>query len=269
MRHYPPGHPDHVCISFGVPPTYAEAVRMTMRAIVKFWWLLVAFPSMCRLQARMVRRGTAPLYAVLQAGDGHVSSWTTALRRDLAWLHKAETCGDFYDFSDPHNGDCSDWVTFARDKPAQWKTRVKRAAKISILSLEAFQVSGFPVQPAEMLSCADCGKVCRGMGDLRAYQFRVHGKRCESRFFAFGSVCRWCMTDFRTRPRLIMHFRKCPACADGMRMYGMSTLGPEEMDELDAADRILAANMKRQGRALFDAASEPVHSVRVAMNEDG
>ena len=60
------------------------------------------------------------------------------------------------------------------------------------------------------------------------------------------------MTDFRSRPRL----------------NGMSTLGLEAMDELDAADRILAANMKRQGRALFDA-SEPVHSVRVAMNEDG
>ena len=29
--------------------------------------------------ARLVRRGTAPLFAVLQAGDGQVSSWTTAL----------------------------------------------------------------------------------------------------------------------------------------------------------------------------------------------
>ena len=208
-------------------------------------------------------------FAVLQAGDGHVSSWTTALRKDLVWLHKVETCGDFYDFSDPHNGDCNDWVTFARDKPAQWKTRVKRALKMSSLSLEVFPVSGFPVQPAEMLSCADLGKVCRGMGGLRAHQFRVHGKRCESRLFAFGSVCRWRMTDFRTRPRLIVHFRKCPACVDGMRLYGMSTLGPEEMDELDAADRILAADMKRQGRALFDAASEPAQSVRVAMNEEG
>ena len=141
---------------------------------------------------------------------------------------------------------------------------MKRAAKMSILSLEAFPVSGFPVQPAELVSCADCGKVCRGMGGLRA-----HGKRCESRLFAFGSVCRWCMTDFRTRPRLIVHFRKCPARVEGMRMYGTSTLGPEEMDELDAADRILAAHMKRQGRALFDAASEPAHSVRVAMNEEG
>ena len=77
------------------------------------------------------------------------------------------------------------------------------------------------------------------------------------------------MTDFRTRPRLIVHFRKCPTCIEGMREYGMSTLGPEEMAELDAADRILAANRKRQGRAFFDAASEPAHSVRVAMDEDG
>ena len=36
------------------------------------------------------------------------------------------------------------------------------------------------------------------------------------------------------------------------------------MDEVDAADQILAANMKRQGRALF----EPALSVRVAMNGD-
>ena len=75
--------------------------------------------------------------------------------RNLAWLYKVETSSDLCDFSDPQNGDCSDWVTFASDKPAQWKTRVKRAAKMSILSLEALPVSGLLVQPAEMLSwCA-------------------------------------------------------------------------------------------------------------------
>ena len=51
------------------------------------------------------------------------------------------------------DGDCSEWVVFARDKLAQWKTRVKRAAKTSILPVEAFPVSGFAVQPAEMLTC--------------------------------------------------------------------------------------------------------------------
>ena len=214
---------------------------------------------------RLVRWGTAPLFAVLQAGDGQVTSWTTTVRRDLAWLDRSEARGDFYDFSDPHNGDCSDWVAFARDKPAQWKTRVKRAVKKSILSPETFPVSGFLVQPAEMTECADCGKICRGMGGLRAHQFRVHGRRCESRLFALGSVCRWCMTDFRTRPRLIVHFRKCPACVVGMRMYGMSTLGPEEMEELGIADRALAASMKRQGRSFVDAASEPAHSVRTEL----
>ena len=217
--------------------------------------------------ARLVRWGIAPLFAVLQAGDGQVSSWTMALRRDLAWLHRSEARGDFYDFSNPHNGDCIDWVTFARDKPAKWKTRVKRAVRKSILSPETFPVCGFLVQSAEMMACADCGKMCRGMGGLRAHQFRVHGKRCESRLFALGSVRRWCMTDFRTRPRLIVHFRKCPACVDGMRMYGMSTLGPEEMDELDVADRALAASMKRQGRSIVDAASEPAHTVRFELNE--
>ena len=162
-----------------------------------------------------------------------ISSWTTALRRDLAWLHRSEERGDFYDFSDPHNGDCSDWVSCARDKPAQWKTRVKRAVRKSIHSPETFPVSGFLGQLIELTECAECGKMCRGMGGLRAHQFRVHGRRCESRLFALGSVCRWCMTDFRTRPRLIVHFRKCPACVDGMRMYGLSTLGPEEMVELE------------------------------------
>ena len=139
--------------------------------------------------------------------------------------------------------------------------------KRSILSPETFPVSGFLVQPAEMLECAECGKNCRGVGGLRAHQFRVHGRRCESRLFALGSVCRWCMTDFRTRPRLIVHFRKCPACVEGMQAYGMSTLGPEEMEELDTADRALAASMKRQGRSFVDAASEPAHAVRTEVGE--
>ena len=77
--------------------------------------------------ARLVQWGTAPLFAVLQAGDGHTTSWTTALRRDLAWLNRTEGRGES---SDPHDGDCSDWVAFARDKASQWKTRVKRAAKV-------------------------------------------------------------------------------------------------------------------------------------------
>ena len=52
---------------------------------------------------------------------------------------------------------------------------MKRAAKASILSVETFPVSGFAVQPAEMLTCVDCGKVRRGTGGLRARQFRMHG----------------------------------------------------------------------------------------------
>ena len=141
------------CTFSDVSPTCTEAGRMRMRPIEKFWWPPGATPSMCRLQccrlfffARLVQWGTAPLFAVLQAGDGHNTSWTTALRRDLAWLDRTEGCGEF---SDPHDGDCSDWVAFARDKPARCKTRVKRAAKASILSVEAFPVSGFPVEPAQ------------------------------------------------------------------------------------------------------------------------
>ena len=129
--------------------------------------------------ARLVQWCTAPLVAVLQAGEGHATSWTTALRRDLAWLNRTEGCGEF---SDTHDGDCSDWVAFTRDKPAQWKTRVKRAAKASILSVEAFPVSGFAVQPAEMLTCVDCGKVCRGTGGLRAHQFRLYGSDASLAF---------------------------------------------------------------------------------------
>ena len=48
-------------------------------------------------------------------------------------------------------------------------------------------------------------------------------------------------------------------------MYGMSTLGPEEMKELDIVDRALAASMKRQGRSFVDAASEPAHTVRIEL----
>ena len=46
----------------------------------------------------------------------------------------------------------------------------------------------------------------------------------------------------------------------------MSTLGLEEMAELDAVDRVLAANMKRQGRTLFDKASEPAHPANFALD---
>ena len=51
-----------------------------------------------------------------------------------------------------------------------------------------------------------------------------------------------------------------------MREYGMSTPAPEKVAELDAADRILAANMKRKDRALVDAEIEAAHPVRDAMD---
>ena len=46
----------------------------------------------------------------------------------------------------------------------------------------------------------------------------------------------------------------------------MSTLGPEKMAELGAFDGVLAANMKRQGRTLFDATSEPSHPANFALD---
>ena len=76
--------------------------------------------AMLRLLFFARRWGTAPIFAVLQAGDGHVSSWTTALRQDLI----------------SHGS----------------------------------------------VSCADCGKVCRGKGGLRA-----HGKRCENHASSFSA----------------------------------------------------------------------------------
>ena len=204
-----------------------------MRPIEKFWWPLGATPSMCKLQC-------CGFCSLLVWYNGEQRHFLLCCRLEMGTPPRGlQHCVGIS-------------LAFAHDKPAQWNTRVKRAAKAYILSVEAFPVYGFPVQPAEMQTCAECGKVCRGNGGLRAHQFRVHGKRCESRLFAFGSVCHWCMTDFRRRPRLIVHFRKCPTFVDGMREYGMSTLAPEKM-----ADRIMAANMKRQGGALFDAASPP------------
>ena len=41
--------------------------------------------------------------------------------------------------------------------------------------------------------------------------------------FAFGRLCRWCMTDFRTRLRLIVHLGKRTTCVEGLRFHGMSS----------------------------------------------
>ena len=40
----------HACTFFDVPPTCTEAAMVTMRLIVKFWWLLDVVQLMCRLQ---------------------------------------------------------------------------------------------------------------------------------------------------------------------------------------------------------------------------
>ena len=123
------------CTFSDVPPTCTEAGRMRMRPIEKFWWPLGATPSVCKLQCC----GFCSLLVWYNGEQRHfmlccrlemgTTSRTMALRRDLAWLNRTEGCGEF---SNPHDGDCSDWVAFARDKPAQRKTRVKRGASVQL-----------------------------------------------------------------------------------------------------------------------------------------
>ena len=133
--------------------------------------------------ARLVRWGTAPLFAVLQAGDGHVSSWTMGLRRDLAtkWKHSLiSTISLIHTMVTAVIG----LHLLVINQPSGKKIRMKRAAKRTILSPEAFPVSGFLVQPAEMVLCNYCGKVCRGVGGLRAHQFTGSGVNHASSLLA-------------------------------------------------------------------------------------
>ena len=55
--------------------------------------------------------------------------------------------------------------------------------------------------------CYDCGKTFTTEATLKRHRTKAHLPAQDPQWFAAGTVCACCQTDFRTRVRLVRHLR--------------------------------------------------------------
>ena len=60
---------------------------------------------------------------------------------------------------------------------------------------------------SEARGCNQCGKFFGTSRGLATHATKRHGHRAKGRYFASGSVCPRCLTDFQDRYRLVEHYR--------------------------------------------------------------
>eukprot|EP00435_Cladocopium_sp_Y103_P015128 s3107_g3.t1 len=165
----------------------------------------------------------------------------------------------------PTDADVMQWVSFVCLDP-NWKGRVKAAlhsslqyhkaqaeAKMFRLRFDDLYTSAggilpvepiaVPVRPWQCDLCSDCFASKRA---LAMHACKVHGYKQKVRFWAAGSTCNKCCQCFHSRKRLAVHLAGNARCFDAYQAC-FPPLAAETVDELDAQDRVDAAQLRKHG----------------------
>lgn len=111
--------------------------------------------------------------------------------------------------------------------------------------------------------CTVCGSLAQSLAALGLHKRAPHGILPQCRMFAQGSRRISCNTEFHSRPRLIRHFRRVPAClqvvAEGTAALSIEAVG--EFEAADARSRIQA----QEGRALYSGSPSIVPCLAIVL----
>lgn len=107
--------------------------------------------------------------------------------------------------------------------------------------------------------CNMCTRTCHSWTRLRVHQCKMHGFRVPERSRIDTAWCPICLTHFGSRIRVLRHLARSANLCRPIILREFNPLDDEQVDKLDAIDRIdIALGKKcglRDGPGAYDAAS--------------
>ena len=218
-----------------------------------------------RYLPRLLGHGPPQLLCVLDSLLAAGAGWPAMLCEDLEWMRPHLDEG-----ASPEHGELvKRCVEEARHSPRAWLAKVRAVERRATecfaddcrrqcwrRELDAVcSEAGLPkapgdapeAHPAPRFICYECGATLASKPAWTRHRRMAHGVKHHSRFYAVGSVCHACCKDFRTRARLLWHFRHMkPGCLAAHAAF-FQPIGCDEADDLDAYDKAQAAKERARG----------------------
>ena len=188
--------------------------------------------------SRVARKAPSLLHALLQNVGGAMIPWTEALVDDLAALKRAAP--KKLEELPPFEADPQKWIVLWTRYPHQWAQLVK------LLPLNDYDDEVDDLLDA-LVTREICSKRFISTRALAVHRSRAHGKKRLAPQLVDGSTCPACLTDFRTRLRLIHHLEySSPKCLEVVASE-VPPLSVERARELAAIDASQRRRAKKAG----------------------
>ena len=187
---------------------------------------LVARRARLSLLVSLAKAGPTLLWAMLQ----EKGCWLAAVQADLQWF--AQDAGDKWPGCD--RAAWPEWLHLLRDRQPLFKRHLRKRlalehAKQSLAdaglvclwhcfrSLEAKRA-----EPGKTLRwvCHMCGKAFQTRAALSVHFFKVHSRVADYRYYATGTRCSACGTEYWSNGRLNAHLRASSKCTAILRSRG-------------------------------------------------
>ena len=176
--------------------------------------------------SRVARKAPSLLHALLQNVGGAMIPWTEALVDDLAALKRAAP--KKLEELPPFEADPQKWTVLWTRYPHHWAQLVK------LLPLNDYDDEVDDLLDA-LVTREICSKRFISTRTLAVHRSRAHGKKRLAPQLVDGSTCPPCLTDFRTRLRLIHHLEYSSVVAS--EVPPLSVERARELAAIDASQR--------------------------------
>ena len=94
----------------------------------------------------------------------------------------------------------------------------------------------------EGIKCTQCEKCFASSAQQRSHMWRKHGVKAPQWSKAWSSTCEACHIDFRSRTRLLTHWKQKSKCWLAVQQDGKRPATQAEVAELDERDRAAATS---------------------------
>ncbi len=223
------------------------------------------------------------LRTLLDCLRGSPHDWCRQLSADFEWLQSYTVYPTKLDPTDPdppgtHRAEWTafDWVRWFRSDPHAARLLTQRAwvassaAAIDFARREAFRRRFWAalrprreeIHTVHSYVCYDCGATFPTVAGLRRHQTNAHRPLGLCQLYAVSSQCRLCLSDFRSRSRLVTHLRGRTGCLEQLAQQ-FDPLPVEEAQRLHTLDLQEQSSLKKQGYNATQAFAPATRRLRV------